>query len=332
MPRSPLLFVVIVAAAAFPAIVDAQTASAELNLQVEDPAGMPMVAAGHLRNAAAHSDLAFTTDAQGSYAVSSIPPGVYTLEVSREGFAPQTLNLDLRAGKPVSRVVKMALSSGESRVDVVETMPLPGVDLAIEQVPVSVQTAGQDEIERTGAIDLAGFMNRRINGVYLNEMQGNPFQADLNYRGYTASPLLGTPQGISVYLDGVRQNQPFGDVVSWDLIQDNVVDSMTLVSGSQPLFGLNSLGGAISIQTRDGVTSPGLSGDITYGSSGRKALEAAWGGGAPVGFNWFLGRPHFMKADGARHRQPMFVRSSRGSAGRTGERVWRSVSVSHTTR
>ena len=61
-------------------------------------------------------------------------------------------------------------------------------------------------------------MNRRLNGVYLNEMQGNPFQPDVNFRGYTASPLLGTPEGISVYLDGVRQNQPFGDVVSWDLI------------------------------------------------------------------------------------------------------------------
>ena len=49
-------------------------------------------------------------------------------------------------------------------------------------------------------------------------MQGNPFQPDVNYRGYTASPLLGTPQGLSVYMDGVRLNQPFGDVVSWDLI------------------------------------------------------------------------------------------------------------------
>ena len=56
-----------------------------------------------------------------------------------------------------------------------------------------------------------------MTGVHVNEMQGNPFQPDVNYRGYTASPLLGTPQGLSVYMDGVRLNQPFGDVVSWDL-------------------------------------------------------------------------------------------------------------------
>jgi len=30
----------------------------------------------------------------------------------------------------------------------------------------------------------------------------NPFQLDINYHGFTASPLLGTPEGLSVYLDG----------------------------------------------------------------------------------------------------------------------------------
>ena len=58
--------------------------------------------------------------------------------------------------------------------------------------------------------------NRRLNGVHVNDMQNNPLQPDINYRGFTASPLLGTPQGLSVYLDGVRLNQPFGDVVSWE--------------------------------------------------------------------------------------------------------------------
>ena len=70
----------------------------------------------------------------------------------------------------------------------------------------------------SGALDLSDFLNRRLNGVHVNEVQGNPFQPDVNYRGYTASPLLGTPQGLSVYMDGVRLNQPFGEVVSWDLI------------------------------------------------------------------------------------------------------------------
>ena len=103
-------------------------------------------------------------------------------------------------------------------VTVVETAPLPGVELPIEKIPAPVQTATDRDITASGALDLSDFLNRRLNGVHVNEVQGNPFQPDVNYRGYTASPLLGTPQGLSVYMDGVRLNQPFGEVVSWDLI------------------------------------------------------------------------------------------------------------------
>ena len=101
------------------------------------------------------------------------------------------------------------------------------------------------------------FLTRRFNGVFVNEIQSNPFQPDINYRGYTASPLLGTPQGLSVYMDGVRLNQPFGDVVSWDLIPRLAIATTTLMPGSNPLFGLNTLGGALAIQTKDGLTSAG---------------------------------------------------------------------------
>src|SRR4029077_5849635 len=113
------------------------------------------------------------------------------------------------------------------------------------------------DIDASGALDLSDFLNRRLNGVYLNEMQNNPVQPDLNYRGYTASPLLGTPQGISVYMDGVRLNQPFGDVVSWDLIPRIAIAETTLIPGSDPLFGLNTLGGALSIRSKDGFSNPG---------------------------------------------------------------------------
>jgi outer membrane cobalamin receptor len=102
--------------------------------------------------------------------------------------------------------------------------------------------------------------------VHVNEVQGNPFQMDVNYRGYTASPLLGTPQGLSVYFDGVRINQPFGDVVSWDLIPKAAIASMNLMPGSNPLFGLNTLGGALAIQTKEGRSHPGSSVQVTGGS------------------------------------------------------------------
>jgi hypothetical protein len=111
------------------------------------------------------------------------------------------------------------------KVGVIETTPLPGLNLKLEQIPAPVQTAVGADIEASGALDLSDFLNRRLNGVFVNGMQNNPYQSDLNYRGYTASPLLGTPQGMSVYMDGVRLNQPFGDVVSWDLIPRMAIGS-----------------------------------------------------------------------------------------------------------
>ena len=148
-----------------------------------------------------------------------------------------------------------------------------------------------------------------MNGVYLNEMQANPFQPDVNFRGYTASPLLGTPEGISVYLDGVRQNQPFGDVVSWDLIPKNAISEVTLVPGSDPLFGLNTLGGALVVQTKTGVDYPGFDGRLTYGSSNRKQAQLNYGGGKATGFNWFAAGNLFHES-GWRFDSPSDVRQA----------------------
>ena len=169
----------------------------------------------------------------------------------------------------------MALGTQASKVDVVATTPLPGIDLPLNEIPSPVQTATQADIQNSSALDLGDFMNRRLNGVYVNEMQDNPFQPDVNYRGYTASPLLGTPEGLSVYVDGVRQNQPFGDVVSWDLIQRNAVSEMALMPGIRIRYSDSTPWAARSrSRPRTASAIPGLSGQVLYGSSGRKSVEA----------------------------------------------------------
>jgi len=173
-------------------------------------------------------------------------------------------------------------------VNVVGTTPLPGVNLDRNEIPAPVQSATSSDITDSGAADLSEFLNLRFTGVQINEMQGNPFQADVNYRGYTASPLLGTPQGLSVYMDGVRLNQPFGDVVSWDLIPQIAISSTTLMPGSNPLFGLNTLGGALSLQTKDGRRNPGFRMEASYGSHARQNLQAEYGGSSANGLSWYL--------------------------------------------
>lgn len=174
-----------------------------------------------------------------------------------------------------------------STVTVISTTPLPGMGLARNQVAASVQTATGDELGQSHARDLADFMNQNLGSVSINEVQGNPYQPDVSYRGYTASPLLGSAQGLSVYMDGVRMNQPFGDVMSWDLIPASAIDTMVLMPGSNPLFGLNTLGGALVVQTRDGLTSPHTSLTTTLGSHARRGTEFSHGGSNDKGLHWF---------------------------------------------
>ena len=301
--RNLLCAVVVIAG-----LLPGQVPTGEIRIEVEDPSGAPMAASGHLKNVATGVNRVFQTDPQGKYRFDSVPYGNYRLEVARDGFVAQTVPVNLQSGLPVLHTVKLALArAAQSKVEVVETMPLPGVDLSPNQIAVPIQTATAADVEKSGALDLSDFLNRRLNGVYLNEMQSNPYQPDVNFRGYTASPLLGTPQGISVYLDGVRLNQPFGDVVSWDLIPKNAISEITLIPGSDPLFGLNTLGAALSAQTKDGVGSPGLAGTLTYGSSGRKAVQAEYGGGKATGFNWFLAANAFHES-GWRFDSPSDVR------------------------
>ena len=200
------------------------------------------------------------------------------------------------------------------RVEIVSGAPLPGLDLRREQVAAPVQSATGEEIERSGALGLADFANRRLGSVFVNEMQGNPFQPDVSYRGFTASPLLGTPQGLSVYLDGVRLNQPFGDVVSWDLIPRSAIAELTLMPGSNPLFGLNTLGGALSVQTKDGLSHPGVALQASGGSFGRRTGEFEWGGAGAGGLDWFATGQSY-REDGWRDDSPSDLRQLFGKLG-----------------
>ncbi|MFK3737237.1 TonB-dependent receptor [Massilia sp. TN1-12] len=188
-------------------------------------------------------------------------------------------------------------------VEVIGLTPLPGVGLAREKIPANVQTLDGAEVSGTDGANLPDALNRRLGSVFVNDIQGNLFQPDVSFRGFTASPLLGTPQGLSVYLDGVRINQPFGDVVSWDLIPRAVIATVHLMPGSNPLFGLNTLGGAIALRTRDGLHDPGTSIQLQAGRYGRKDVEVEHGGGNARGWHCYVAGTGY-REDGWRDASP----------------------------
>src|SRR5580700_7291521 len=164
------------------------------------------------------------------------------------------------------------------QVIVIGNAPLPGFGLPLNQIPSNVQTANSSDIQREQTTDVADYLNNNFSSVNVSESAGNPFQLDVYYHGFTASPLLGTPEGLSVYVDGVRVNESFGDTVNWDLIPESAINTLSLISGSNPVFGLNTLGGALSIQTESGHDNPGTEIEAYGGSFGRRSVQAETGG------------------------------------------------------
>ena len=173
----------------------------------------------------------------------------------------------IAAGNPAE-----AVELGE--VEVIGHTPLPGLGLPLSRVPANVQVFGR--IDRSAT--LPDFLDRSAASVVASSGQGNPYQPDLAYRGFAASPVLGLPQGIGVFMDGVRVNEPFGDVVNWDLIPSSAIASVQLIPGTTPVFGPNTLGGALAIYTKSGARFPGGSVEALTGSWARRALSVEHGG------------------------------------------------------
>ena len=195
----------------FALTLNAQRPSGEIRVEVKDPSGSAMAASGKLQGPLPAASRSFQTDAHGISTFVGLPYGSYKLDISKKGFATQSLSIEVQSATPVSRTVTMTLGQGPaSSVTVITTTPLPGVDLDRDQVAAPVQTADQLDIEKSGAANLSDFMNRRLNGVYLNEVQGNAFQPDLNYRGYTASFIGFAPADKPALVMSVTIQDPKG--------------------------------------------------------------------------------------------------------------------------
>ena len=172
-------------------------------------------------------------------------------------------------------------------VDVIGTTPLPALGTPLRDVPANVQVFTSKEMGKQRQGNLAEFLESNPSSVTVNAAQGNPYQLDIAFRGFTASPLVGVPQGLSVFQDGVRINEPFGDVVNWDLLPQSAIASIQLIPGSNPLFGLNTLGGALAVYTKSGSQYPGGAVELSGGSFGRRSLQLEQGGAAGA-WDWFV--------------------------------------------
>jgi outer membrane receptor protein involved in Fe transport len=156
------------------------------------------------------------------------------------------------------------------------TTPLAGGDIEADKTPASVNVVDASQIKRTESLNISDSLVKYVPGIIVNEVAGNPFQPDVQFRGFVASPVSGTPQGLAVYQNGVRVNEAFGDTVNWDLIPTAAIQSVTVVTNN-PAFGLNALGGAVDVQMKDGFKYHGAEIDTMGGSFGRVQSSLQWG-------------------------------------------------------
>lgn len=245
-------------------------------------------------------------------------------EALRRLLAGSGLNVDMSGS---TAVISKAMATEVITTDVVnvrakrfyEIGPLPGLGLTKEQIPGNVQSITAEEIKEAHSLSITDLMNRKLQSVTVNDYQGNPFQMDVQYRGFTAGPQIGTPQGLSVFLDGIRVNEPFGDVVNWDMIPLNALAGMDVFPGSNPIFGLNTLGGALTMKTKDGFNNTGVSSEILTGSFGRKYFQAegGWNNGTVAAF----GAANIFMEDGWRENSPSDVNQVFGKGSFRGDKL-----------
>jgi len=180
--------------------------------------------------------------------------------------------------------IVLALTSGLARAEqapienVIVLGILPGSDIGLlqDKVAGALQSLGPDQLAAQHGGSLLSALGSQTAGVSLSDVQGNGLFQNLRFHGFDASPLQGTPQGLAVYQNGVRLNEAFGDTVNWDAIPENAIARMDVWS-SNPVFGLNALGGAVSLVMKDGFTWQGSEFSLQGGSHGHGMAGAQWG-------------------------------------------------------
>ena len=231
----------------------------------------------------------------------------------------------------ISALVALALASSgslgaaekltTSTINVYSATPLPSLGLPLNIIPANIQIATPKAINAQSGVSLADYMSTNMQSVSVTEMGGNPWQPEVTFRGYSASPLLGMPQGMSTYVDGVRVNEPFGDVTLWDKIPNFAIGGMQLVPGSNPMYGLNTLGGAIAIQTKSGRQAQGVGIEAEYGSWNRQRALVEYGGVSKDGsMDFYIGH-QTTKEDGWRQFSPSHLNQTFAKTGWQSEKT-----------
>ncbi len=154
-------------------------------------------------------------------------------------------------------------------VNIISVTPVQGAGIDLGRVPSNVQTFSDKTISNNKNFSIVETLNREATGISISNLNSSPMQNDINFRGYVAGPLLGTAQAMAIYQNGMRVNESFGEVVQWDLVPDFAINNMQIFTGGDPVFGQNAIGGAISMEMKNGFNFQGANTTFSGGMYGR---------------------------------------------------------------
>ena len=256
--------------------VAAQTV--ELTGYVRDSQGGSIEGASVIATSTATPPVETVTDGSGQYRFPSLNEGIYAITITMAGFQTE-LRQGVRVGPNAVTTVDVELAVGgfSQQVDVVGVTPLSGTGIDPDHIPAMISSISATEIRERHTVSLADALQEQLGAVSIEGTTANLFQPTVRFRGFTASPLLGLPQGIAVYQNGVRINEPFGDTVQFDLIPQFALERIQLSAGADPTYGLNALGGALALNLKNGFDAAGFRGELSGGSFGRVSATTEWG-------------------------------------------------------
>lgn len=179
----------------------------------------------------------------------------------KERGRPDTLEAEV--DRPTSEV----LLSPEILVEI-SRLAMGGIPLG--RVPYGIQILPGEEIREEASLTIADALVR-LPGVTAADQFGSPYQPDIRLRGFTVSPVVGLPQSLSVFVDGVRVNEPDASQVQFDLIPMDDIERLEVVRGPAGPFGRNTLAGALNVSTRRG--SGPTSGELELGGGSFGRLD-----------------------------------------------------------
>jgi len=174
---------------------------------------------------------------------------------------------------------------GEAEEEIVVIGRLPQLPLPPSKVPASVHVIGDDAAKRTGSSGVPDSLAGQVPGLSLSDEQGNSYQPDVSLRGFQVSSVTGVPQGVSVFLDGVRINEPTAEEINFDLLPTEDLERIEVLPGPSVLFGRNTLAGAINLFTKRGTAGVAGVAEVAGGSAAfRKFRAGVSGQEGPIDF------------------------------------------------